>query len=322
VWATVGPNLIRSVDGGNNWSVLRDDLDRPKNIVAEPNNSQIMYVSGGLDAGVLKSTDGGASFSNIPGSPHDRGMTVTVDTASPANLYVATKHLFKYTGATGVWSENTSLQYVASVDVDPGNRQRLAVTTAEFGGQDVTLASGLWLSSDGGTTWENIRNGLPSLTAASIVFNPDKSAQLAISAQGGGTFVMDAGNSTPFSGSPITVPGTVQAENYDNGGADAAYHTASGAPSRSSVTGLVAHDWIKYRVSAAAGIYDITLHGKGGTVHLEANGVNISGPTSLPAGSSGDVVIRGAELSGGTQYLKLYVESGSASVDSMRFDLR
>ena len=28
----------------------------------------------------------------------------------------------------------------------------------------------------------------------------------------------------PFTGSPITIPGTIQAENYDNGGEGVAYH--------------------------------------------------------------------------------------------------
>ena len=158
---------------------------------------------------------------------------------------------------------------------------------------------------------------------------------------GGGYFATDVGSSTAFGGSPTALPGTVQAENYDSGGEGVAFHVP-GTPAASAyradnagvcaeatgnaLCGIAANAWFKYRTSVTAGTYDITLHAKAGTagatVHLEVNGVNDTGPIALPTSGYGDVVISGVELAGGSQYLKLYVEAGSASVDYMRFDRR
>jgi hypothetical protein len=38
---------------------------------------------------------------------------------------------------------------------------------------------------------------------------------------------MPAGSQWPFTGSPLAIPGTIQAEDFDGGGEGAAYHDAS-----------------------------------------------------------------------------------------------
>jgi len=110
----------------------------------------------------------------------------------------------------------------------------------------------------------------------------------------------------PFGGSPIGLPGTIQAENFDEGGASVAYvdTTAgnSGAQYRStdvdiegtSDTGggynvgwMAAGEWLKYTVNVTtAGTYTIEARvaasGNGGTFHVEANGVDITGPMTVP----------------------------------------
>ncbi|CAN5864463.1 hypothetical protein BH24ACI4_BH24ACI4_08120 [soil metagenome] len=138
----------------------------------------------------------------------------------------------------------------------------------------------------------------PSIVAASTV----RSFTTSGSGGGGG----GGGVLAPFGGSPIGLPGTIQAENFDNGGAGVAYvdTTAgnSGAQYRStdvdiegtSDTGggynvgwMAAGEWLKYTVNVTtAGTYTIEARvaasGNGGTFHVEANGVDITGPMTVP----------------------------------------
>lgn len=81
-------------------------------------------------------------------------------------------------------------------------------------------------------------------------------------------------NGTPYGGTPISVPGTIQAENYDNGGEGIAYHDMdannqfyrtgegvdlSGDGGQIHVNWIVAGEWIEYTFKVAeAGNYTFT----------------------------------------------------------------
>lgn len=114
------------------------------------------------------------------------------------------------------------------------------------------------------------------------------------------TKILKSAASTPFSGAPSPIPGTVQVEAFDNGGEGTAYHdTTSGnaggvfrstdidiAPLASGggyVVGWVsAGEWLNYTVNvAAAGTYTAAFRvaalGQGGTFHLALNGSDVTG---------------------------------------------
>jgi len=146
---------------------------------------------------------------------------------------------------------------------------------------------------------------------------------------------------TPYSGTPIALPGTVQAEHYDRGGEGIAYHDTtagnSGGVFRSDnvdlqtatdtgggykVKSAVAGEWLKYSVNAtAAGTYTLTVRvasvGAGGTFHIEANGVDKTGPFTVP--DTGDwqawrtLTKTGVTLAAGPQILRLVMDSNGPS---------
>ena len=148
------------------------------------------------------------------------------------------------------------------------------------------------------------------------------------------------GSSTPYTGTPVTLPGTIQAEDFDNGGAEVAYHdTTAGngggayrpsgvdvdiqatadASGAFNVGWVSAGEWLKYTVSvAAAGTYTIEVRvaspGTGGNFHIEADGVNVTGPLSVPA--TGDwqtwttLSRAGVTLAAGTQVLRVVMDAG------------
>ena len=119
---------------------------------------------------------------------------------------------------------------------------------------------------------------------------------------------------TPFTGTPIALPGTIEAENYDLGGSGVAYHdtttgNSSGAYRQDDVdirnttdTGggyniksVRPGEWLIYTVSVAnAGTYTLDVRsassGGGGTVHVTLDGsTNLTGPMVLPNTGSWDV---------------------------------
>src|SRR5258708_39726396 len=88
---------------------------------------------------------------------------------------------------------------------------------------------------------------------------------------------LSASSSTPYSGSPAVVPGTIQAENFDNGGEGVAYHDSgsnnvggayrqTGVDIEASSAGgydvgwIAAGEWLNYTVSVAtAGTYTVQV---------------------------------------------------------------
>jgi hypothetical protein len=157
-----------------------------------------------------------------------------------------------------------------------------------------------------------------------------------------------AAASTPFTGSPLAVPGTIEVEQFDNGGEGVAYHdttagNAGGAfrstdvdiePSAAGgydVGWVSAGEWLNYTVNVASTArYAVTFRvacvGPGGTFHLEANGINVTGTIAIPdtgGWQAWQTVTSTASLNAGVQVLRLVMDTtGSNAVgnfDSFTF---
>lgn len=144
------------------------------------------------------------------------------------------------------------------------------------------------------------------------------------------------GGSGPYGGTPVSLPGTIQSENFDEGGQGVAYFDTSAGNSggkyrttdvdieSTTDTGLGydvgwtgAGEWLNYTVNvAASGTYDIDVrvaaNGAGGTFHLEANGVDKTGPLTIPNTGGWQrwvtVTRTGVSLSAGRQVLRLAID--------------
>ena len=146
--------------------------------------------------------------------------------------------------------------------------------------------------------------------------------------------------SAAFTGTPIALPGRIEAEAYDKGGSGLAYYdTTSGNSSgayrtddvdirvTSDATGsynvksVRASEWLAYTVNiATAGTYAfdfrIASSGTGGTVRLTLDGSDVSGAISLPDTGGWNVwqTFRkdGVTLPAGTHVLRLTIESNGS----------
>ena len=150
--------------------------------------------------------------------------------------------------------------------------------------------------------------------------------------------------STPFSGWPVSLPGTIQAENFDNGPEGVAYSdtTAANLGNAYRSTGVdlepasgggynigwtEAGEWINYTVHVtSAGTYGLSFRvasfGQGGSFHLEMNGANVTGSLTIPTSGgyqNWQNVTATANLSPGVQVARIVMESRRGNFDSVTF---
>jgi photosystem II stability/assembly factor-like uncharacterized protein len=133
-----GDGIYRSNDGGRTWTHygLRDAQQIPQ-IVVDPGNPDRVFVAAmghpygpNEERGIFRSTDGGKSFEKVLYRGPDIGAAdVAMDPRNPSVLYAA-----MWESRQGPWENG--------VFTGPG--------------------SGLFKSTDGGTTWNQIGKGLPA----------------------------------------------------------------------------------------------------------------------------------------------------------------
>jgi hypothetical protein len=186
VWAVVGDDLMSSKDRGESWQKVFTGVGL-RWIAVDPKNPKTFYVSGDLN--VYRTTDG-QKFTPI-GGPHTGGR---METDSLGRLYVVSENasrpgLWRYDARAQVGSQWTRLLEdgtISGVAVDPTNPNRVAVTTNQNPYMEVSAATGVWISGDGGQSWSRQNNGLAMLRGFVLAFNPHDTTQLVWGSDGRG----------------------------------------------------------------------------------------------------------------------------------------
>lgn len=152
--------------------------------------------------------------------------------------------------------------------------------------------------------------------------------------------------STPFGSAPASLPGVVQAENYDRGGPGVAYSDSAagnnGGAYRSedvdieasteqgfNVGWIEAGEWLHYSVDvASSGIYSaefrVASEASGGSLRLERGGTDLTGTIAAPptgGWQNWTTVSRQLRLKRGEQTLRLQVltSEGGFNVNAINF---
>ncbi|MCC7431846.1 T9SS type A sorting domain-containing protein [bacterium] len=184
--------IFKSTDNGNSWNAIFDsELSLSiGDIAIDPTNPQTIYVgqgeanAGGGSVcyggfGVSKSTDGGNTWQNIGLQNSNAIGKIVVDPQNSNNVFVAAMgRLFSTNSERGIYrSQNagqTWTQVLAVNDstggidlaINPQNPNIVYAATWErkrslTGRFYAGIGSGIYRSTDGGTTWNLMTNGLP-----------------------------------------------------------------------------------------------------------------------------------------------------------------
>lgn len=169
-WIPVGPDNI----GG-----------RIADIAVHPTNAQIYYVAA-ASGGVFKTTNGGGSWSAVFDAMPSMSMgALAIDPLNPGVVYAGTGEassggysyfgtgIYKSTDAGATWQASglENSRYIARIVLEPANPQRIWV--AAMGEVYATNTErGVYLSPDGGLTWQRKLYLNDSTGASDVVVHP------------------------------------------------------------------------------------------------------------------------------------------------------
>ena len=191
--ASASGGVWKTTDGGTTFNSIFDGLGTLSigALALDPRDSNILYVGtgeanpgGGSTTqpgdGVWKTTDGGATWQHLGLDNTFEIGRIVVDPKNPSNVFVAAMGaLFFHNVDRGVYRSQdggltwTKVLFVSdgagAIDlaIDPVTPTRVFAATWErqrtpsariYGGP----GSGLWRSTDGGTTWTELAGGLPA----------------------------------------------------------------------------------------------------------------------------------------------------------------
>jgi photosystem II stability/assembly factor-like uncharacterized protein len=193
--APVNGGVWKSDDFGNTWNPIFDDQPTGSvgAIAVAPSDLNIIYVGSGeglqrpdlsVGDGIYKSTDAGKTWTNLNLSDAQQITAIVVDPKNPDRVFVAAEgHPYGPNAVRGVFrsldggktfekvlykDENTG---AADVVMDPSDPQvlyatlwaaRVAPWEVRSGEYFIVPGSGLYKSTDGGSTWRPITQGLPT----------------------------------------------------------------------------------------------------------------------------------------------------------------
>lgn len=186
VLAVIGTQLFRSADGGASFTVVPGISDT-RDVAVTPSGS--VFVA--TDSGVLVSTDQGLGF-NDAGRPPVGITTLYTSLSEPDAVYAIE---FRNGGQGGLhrfdgseWTKLFDDEFSHGVAVDPTDPSNLAVVTTEPAFNDVSGATGVYLSADGGGTWTVVTDGLPMTRLRTAEFDPANPDRLVVGTTGRGFY--------------------------------------------------------------------------------------------------------------------------------------
>jgi len=145
---STGDGMYKSTDAGKTWTHLglRDAQQIPQ-IVVDPSDPNRLFVAvlghaygPNEERGIFRSTDGGKTFTKVLfKDDYTSGNDVRIDPADPNTVYAA------------LWQQ-----------------QQAFWEGGDFGGG----SGGIFKSSDGGTTWAQLTDGLPPVLEANLAIAP------------------------------------------------------------------------------------------------------------------------------------------------------
>ncbi len=284
------------------------------------------------------------SSSNTAVATVNASGVVTGVTAGTATITVTTQDGNR-TATSAITVNNTNVPVTgvtvspATASINVGATQQLTATVAPANATNKTVS---WSTSNAAVATVNA-SGLVSGVAAGT-------ATITVTTQDGNRTATSAvtvnatGQTAYPTGTPWAIPGTIEAENFDNGGEGVAFHdsdaTNSGGQGRTNLGvdtetcsegGLnigwtTTGEWYEYTVNVAtSGNYNIDVRTAstltGGTFHIEFGGADKTGlmtTTNTGAWQTWTTISKtNVALSAGVQVMRIYLDNANYNINSI-----
>ena len=202
-------NLVKSIDGGQTFVYARRGIDsrEPANwstpLAIDPQNSLVLYTATNR---VYRSDNGAESWQAISGNltrnlADSRVGTITALSVAPSNsnfLYVGTDDGLVWTSrdAGQSWEQITAglpFRWVTEIAVHPDDALQAVVSFSGLKWRDPQPH--LFLTRDGGMTWEDIGADLPDVPLNSVLIDPLAPQRIYVASDVGVFVSLDSGHS-------------------------------------------------------------------------------------------------------------------------------
>src|SRR4030095_15494383 len=173
-----GLGVIRSTNGGRNWSLSNSGLGSTsiRLLLIDPLTPSTIYaLASSFGAGVYKSTDGGNTWNlRTAGMPSNNVGSLAIDPVTPNILYAgfgsvigSGTHIYKTTDGANNWVPvgNAAITTPVALVVDPHNHTTIYAA-------DSSSTGGIFRSLDSGVTWQLVGASQTGPRAESLVASP------------------------------------------------------------------------------------------------------------------------------------------------------
>lgn len=169
LYALAHTGVYRSLDRGSSWALVDGGVADPFDLAFDPASSSTLYVAAG-QAGVVKSTDGGASWrdasAGLPGGPNR--LLVALAVGGSSALYAADHGpfggVFQSADGAGSWVDTRG----SFTPVSVLSLATAAVSPVVYAATD----AGVFRTLDRGMSWSARNGGLSDLDVNEVVPNP------------------------------------------------------------------------------------------------------------------------------------------------------
>ncbi len=159
-----GGGIFKSTDGGHTWNATASQPGSRRmffGLAVDPTDSRRLYWGAcGSGGGLWRTEDGGASWQHV--FRHDQWV-FNVHVAANGTVYSPGKNLWRSEDHGQTWKQLTQFPYdspriIVAVETDPADAKRMWFATTTWDGSS---EGGVYETTDGGATWQEITAGLP-----------------------------------------------------------------------------------------------------------------------------------------------------------------